>query len=301
MGFIECVPNVSEGRRSRVVESLASAVRGVVGARLLDYSADAAHHRSVFTFIGGASAVQTAVVSMFGIAISAIDLRTHRGEHPRIGAIDVVPFVPVGNAALDDCVLLARAMGAVVAERFQIPVYLYEAAARRPERRSLSHIRRGGFEGLAEKMRLREWAPDYGPAAPHPSAGATAIGARMPLVAFNVNLATDQVDIARHIAAAVRELGGGLRAVKALGLMLQDRGIAQVSMNLTDYHETSLPVAFEAVAREAARYGVGILESEIVGLVPEGAFAGSTPEALKLGNFSGQRILERALNQLRTP
>jgi glutamate formiminotransferase len=293
--IIESVPNVSEGRRAAVLDALAGAVRGTAGVTLLDHSADAAHNRSVFTLAGGAAPVEAAILSMVTIAVQSIDLRTHRGEHPRIGAIDVIPFVPLRGASMDDCVALAERTAAVVAQRFGVPVFLYEAAARSPLRRHLEDIRRGGFEGLAEKMRRPEWVPDFGPRAPHPTAGATVIGARMPLVAYNVNLATNQIDLARRIAARIRQRGGGLPGVKALGLTIADRGVVQVSMNLTDYTKTSMPVAFEAVRRLAAEHGVEVLESELIGLVPEGALAGCSAQALKLRDFDDSRILERRI------
>lgn len=295
MALIESVPNVSEGRRMHVVDALADAARTTAGAALLDYSADAAHHRSVFTLAGGADPLQAAVLSLVEAAIAAIDLREHRGEHPRIGAVDVIPFIPLRGATMDECVALATSTAAIVAARFGVPVFLYEAAARTPLRRNLEDIRRGGFEGLAEKMRRPEWAPDFGPSTPHRTAGATVIGARMPLVAYNINLATDQIDVARRVAASVRQRSGGLRGVKALGLALADRGIVQVSTNLTDYTQTSMPAVFDAVTRLAAEQGVEVLESELIGLVPEGALAGRSPESLKLTDFDERRILEHAL------
>jgi glutamate formiminotransferase / 5-formyltetrahydrofolate cyclo-ligase len=292
---IESVPNVSEGRRMSVVDSLARAVRTTAGVTLLDYSADAEHHRSVFTLAGDAGAVQAAILSLFEAAIGAIDLRQHRGEHPRIGAVDVIPFIPLHGATMDECVALAMNTAAIVGERFGVPVFLYEAAARTPLRRNLEDIRRGGFEGLAEKMRQPEWSPDFGPSTPHLTAGATVIGARMPLVAYNINLATDRIDVARRIAATIRQRGGGLAGVKALGLALIDRGIVQVSMNLTDYTQTSMPAAFDAVTRLAAEHGVDVLESELIGLAPADAFAGRSPASLKLANFTEARVLENAI------
>lgn len=293
--LIESVPNVSEGRRPEVVRRLSDAVRSVAGVTLLDASADPAHNRSVFTVIGEAPSVQAAILALVEVAVASIDLRRHHGEHPRIGAVDVIPFIPLRGATMDDCVALATRTAADVAERFAVPVFLYEAAARTPLRKNLEDIRRGGFEGLAEKLRRPEWAPDFGPPAPHPTAGASAIGARRPLVAYNVNLATNRIDVARRIAASIRQRGGGLAGVKALGLTLADRGVVQVSMNLTDYTQTSMPAAFDAIARLAAEQGVQVLESELIGLVPEGAFGGRSPESLKLKNFDESRILERRI------
>src|SRR5689334_18303375 len=268
---IECIPNVSEGRRADVVASIAAAIRGVPGVRLLDHSSDPSHNRSVFTFAGDPAAVSAAVLAIYEVAVPAIDLRTHRGEHPRLGAVDVVPFVPIEDVTMDDCVALAKEVSAAVAERFGIPVYLYEEASTNPARKNLEDIRRGEFEGLTEKMRQPEWAPDFGPREPHPSAGASVVGARMPLIAYNINLNTNRIDVAKKIAAAIRMSSGGLRYVKAMGIPLEDRGIVQVSMNLTNYEKTPMFRVFDLVKREAERYGVSVLESEIVGLVPAAA------------------------------
>jgi glutamate formiminotransferase len=293
--LIESVPNVSEGRRPEVIARLAAAIAHTPGVRLLDYSGDASHHRSVFTLAGDRGAVGAAVLSLFEQAIASIDLRTHRGEHPRIGAVDVVPFVPLAGTAMRDCVALARDVGSEVAARFGIPVYLYEEAAANPTRRPLEAIRRGGFEGLATKMTDAAWQPDFGPAAPHPTAGAVAIGARRPLIAYNINLATGRLEIAKAIAAAIRTSGGGLPSLKALGLSLAERGIVQVSMNLTNHEETPLGVVFERVREEAERRGVRVLESEIIGLVPEAALRGIDPGSLLLKDFSSKQVLEARL------
>jgi glutamate formiminotransferase len=298
MSLIECVPNVSEGRRSTVVEMLAGEIRTVPGVRLLDYSADPSHNRSVFTMAGDRSALKTAVLAMAWGAVHTIDLRTHRGEHPRMGAVDVVPFIPLGATTMAECVELAREVGQAIAERLHVPVYLYEEAASRDARRRLEDIRRGQFEGLSSKMTEPEWAPDFGPAAPHPTAGATVVGARQALIAFNVNLATNRLETARRIAAAVRESSGGLPYVKALGLALPDRHIVQVSMNLTNFEQTPIGVVFERVAAEAANAGVAVLESEIVGLIPEAALSETTPAALRLREFSRNQILERRLAEI---
>ena len=295
MALIECVPNVSEGRRPQVVAAIAAAIDGVAGVRLLDQSSDPAHNRSVFTFAGDAGPVYQAVLALFDAAIPAIDLRVHRGAHPRLGAVDVVPFIPLGGASMLDCVALARQTAAAVAERFQIPVFLYEEAASSSERRNLADIRRGEFEGLASKMTASGWAPDYGPPHPHPTAGAVVIGARAPLIAFNVNLATDRLDVARAIAAAVRHSSGGLPFVKAMGVALDHRGIVQVSMNLTNYERTPMVRVFEEVRREAERRGADILESEIVGLVPEAALPADPEHSLQLAGFTPSQVLEKRL------
>src|SRR5581483_6587867 len=261
--LIESIPNVSEGRRPEVIAALADAVRAVAGVRLLDVSSDPSHNRSVFTLVGDADGVERAVLALFARAVADIDLRAHTGEHPRLGAVDVVPFVPIEGATMADCVALAKRVGALVAERFHVPVFLYEDASTNPARKNLEDIRRGEFEGLAAKMASLGWTPDFGPAAPHPSAGASVIGARMPLIAYNINLATDRLDVAKKIAAAIRQSSGGYRFVKAMGIALADRGIVQVSMNLTNYEKTPMFRVFETVKREAARYGVAVLESEI--------------------------------------
>jgi glutamate formiminotransferase len=296
---IESIPNVSEGRRSGVVSRLADAIRHAPGARLLDHSADPAHNRAVFTLAGDADAVAAAVLALFEEAVASIDLRTHRGEHPRVGAVDVVPFVPINGVTMQDCVALAKRLGAEVAARFGIPVFLYEEAAAEPGRRRLEHIRRGGLEGLAARMATGDWRPDFGPTAPHPSAGASVVGARAPLIAYNVNLQSDRLDIARTIAAAIRESGGGLRHVKAAGFRLDHRGIVQVSMNLTNYAETSIVRAFDAVRDEAAKHGLPVLESEIIGLVPAAAIEDGTVEHVQLARFGADQILENRLRDAR--
>ncbi|HSL23272.1 MAG TPA: glutamate formimidoyltransferase [Vicinamibacterales bacterium] len=298
MAIIECVPNVSEGRRAEVIERLASAIRDTAGVRLLDYSSDASHNRSVFTLAGEAEPLRRAVLALYERAIGAIDLRQHSGEHPRIGAVDVVPFVPIQGITMEACVALAKDVAALVAERFGVPVFLYEEASTNPARKNLEDIRRGEFEGLAQKMATPGWAPDYGPAAPHPSAGASVIGARMPLIAYNINLATDRLDVAKRIAAAIRQSSGGYRFVKAMGVRLDDRGgIAQVSINLTNYEKTPIFRVFETVKREAARYGVAVLESQIVGLVPSQALVSAAEFYLQLERFSAEQVLENKLRE----
>ncbi len=295
MPIIECIPNISEGRRPEIVERLAAAVRRASGVRLLDYSSDASHNRSVFTLAGDAGSLTRAILALFEQAVADIDLRQHSGEHPRVGAVDVVPFVPIEGVTMDDCVSLAKAVGAAVAERFGIPVFLYEEASSNPLRKNLEDIRRGEFEGLAAKMASPGWAPDFGPAAPHPSAGASVVGARMPLIAYNINLNTDRLDVAKKIAAAIRHSSGGLRYVKAMGVRVEDRQLAQVSMNLTNHQKTPIFRVFEMVRREAERYGVTILESEIVGLVPSAALVSAAEFYLQLERFGADQILENKL------
>lgn len=295
MALIESIPNVSEGRRSDVIAELGQAVRATPRVRLLDASSDASHNRSVFTMIGDADSLKAAIVALLEVAIRRIDLREHRGEHPRLGAVDVIPFVPIEGVSMADCVALAKEVAATAAERFNLPIYLYEEAAASPSRKNLEDIRRGEFEGLAEKMTSAGWAPDFGPAAPHPTAGATVVGARMPLIAYNINLATDRLDVAKKIAAAIRHSSGGLRYVKAMGVKLEDRNLAQVSMNLTNYEKTPVFRVFDMVKREAARYGIAILESEIVGLVPSAALTRTAEFYLQIENFSEEQILEKKL------
>jgi glutamate formiminotransferase len=295
MAVIECVPNVSEGRRLDVIEKMTAALKTVPGLRVLDVQSDASHNRSVFTLAGDAAALSAGIPVLFERAVSDIDLRNHQGEHPRLGAVDVVPFIPIDGVTMDDCVALAQSVATDVASRFQLPIYLYEDAASSPARKNLEDIRRGEFEGLAAKMAKPEWAPDFGPAAPHASAGASVIGARMPLIAYNINLNTDRLEVARKIAAAIRMSGGGLRYVKAMGIPLEDRGIVQVSMNLTNYEKTPIFRVFDLVKREAERYGVSVLESEIVGLVPAAALRQSVEYYLQLEGFSADQVLENKL------
>jgi glutamate formiminotransferase len=294
MSLIECIPNVSEGRRQDVLDACAKAITAT-GSRLLDVKPDAVHHRTVFSFAGTPAQVRAGALALFDTALAAIDLRTHQGEHPRMGAVDVTPFVPIKDATMADCVALAKDVAAAVAAKHQLPVYLYEDAASSPDRRNLEDIRRGEFEGLAAKMALPAWAPDFGPAAPHPSGGASVIGARMPLIAYNINLATDRLDVAKRIASAIRMSSGGFRYVKAMGIELKDRGVVQVSMNLTNYEKTPIFRVFEVVKREAARYGVTVLESEIVGLVPAAALQQAAEYYLQLEGFSAGQVLENKL------
>ncbi len=293
MPLIECVPNVSEGRRHEIIAALASAI-DAPGVHLLDRSSDRSHNRTVFTFAGEAAALQEAVMRLFTAAVAAIDLSHHDGVHPRIGAVDVVPFVPLHGATMEQCVSLARTAAAQIADRFGVPMFLYEEAATTEDRRSLAAIRRGGVVGIALRMQQVEWRPDYGPDRPHPTAGATAIGARSILIAYNVNLATNRLGVAKRIASVIRTSSGGLAHVKAMGVQLEG-GIAQVSMNLTDYRETSMVTVFDAVARQAAVDGVRVLESEIVGLVPADALPADPARRLKLRAEDLNRVLETRL------
>lgn len=296
--LVECVPNVSEGRDKAAISAMAEAISSVPGVRLLDVHADPDHHRSVFTFVGEPEGVAQAVYRLFEAALPRIDLRTHRGQHPRMGAVDVVPFVPVRGVTMADCVALARTVGKEIWERFRVPVYLYAAAATRPEREDLAEIRRGEFEGFFEKIQDPAWIPDFGEPTVHPTAGVTAVGAREFLIAFNVNLGTKDLRIAKEIAKAVRFSSGGLRYVKALGVELKDRGIVQVTMNLTNFRKTPIPRVLELVRREAQRFGVPVVGTEIVGLIPEEALVQVAQYYLQLENFSSDQILERRLEQV---
>jgi len=288
---IESVPNVSEGRNRATIDEIASAVR-LAGARLLDVHSDVDHNRSVFTFVGGENDVAEGTLSLCRVAVRRVDLGKHRGTHPRMGAIDVVPFVPLDDASMSVCIRLATETGRRIAEEFDIPVYLYGESATRPERANLAEIRRGGFERFGEKISNSAWAPDFGPKRVHPTAGVVAVGARPFLVAYNVVLETKDVEAARQTARAVRERDGGLPGVKALGMILESRGLAQVSMNLTNVRATTVFDAFEAVRHEAARRGIGVRESEIVGLVPRVALGGATETGIQLVGSLSDRILE---------
>jgi len=295
MKIIECVPNVSEGRNRQTIDAVAGVMSRTPGVKLLDVCTDGDHHRSVFTFIGEPADVVEAALNGLSAALERIDMRNHRGVHPRIGAVDVVPFVPLKGAAMTDAVEAARRFGYAFAERNGVPVYFYGEAALSPRRRELPDIRRGGYEGLRERMRDPLWKPDAGPAAFRPESGATAVGARPPLIAFNVNLKTNNLGTARDIARNVRHSSGGLRHVKAIGVPLESRAIVQVSMNLTDFRETSVRTAFNAVKDEAAKRGVEILESELVGLIPEAALEGLSAADLKLKDFRAECVLEKHL------
>lgn len=294
--LVECVPNFSEGRNKSVVTAIAAEISRDRSIRLLDQEMNADHNRSVITFVGEAEAVLEAALRGVKKAAELIDLRHHRGEHPRMGATDVVPFVPVGTAALDGCVQLARRAGERIGSELGIPVFLYEAAATRPDRQNLADVRRGEFEGLAGAIGTDpDRAPDFGPVAIHPTAGATAVGARLPLLAFNVNLGTSDVEIAKRIAKAIRFQSGGLRYVKALGFALQERGIVQVSMNLVNTWGTPVQRVFALIRDEAERYGVPIVGSEVVGLVCQDALVDVAEHALRLESFSRDQILENRL------
>ena len=300
--IVECIPNFSEGRRKEVVDALAAALTVVPGAALLDSEMDAAHNRCVITIAGQPEAVAAGVVEAVGKAAELIDLRAHRGEHPRIGATDVIPFVPISGVTMQECVALSEEVGAKIAERYRIPVYLYEQSARIKARQDLAYVRKGEFETLSHEIRtVPERRPDYGPLEIHPSAGATAVGARFPLIAYNVYLQTPDLRIAQSVARAVRNSSGGLRYVKALGLEIKERNQVQVSMNLTNFRATPIFRAFEMVRREAARYGVAVASSEIIGLVPQEALDACADYLLQLEGFSARQVLENRLAETLAP
>jgi glutamate formiminotransferase len=298
--ILECVPNVSEGRDPLVLGHLASSIGATPGVRLMNVHADPDHHRSVFSFLGEPASVQRAALALAAAALEAIDMRVHRGSHPRLGALDVVPFVPMAGLTMQEAVGAARAFGAAVARRHRVPVFFYGHAATTPDRRRLPDARRGGYEGLPERLRSPAGQPDAGPADFDARSGAVLVGARDVLVAFNVWLDADDLAAARAIAAAVRESSGGLPAVQALGMPLPSRGIVQVSMNLLDYRRTSIPRAFDAVAREAARRAIGVRRAELVGVAPRAAFAGRPPETVGLTGFADDRYLETHLTAATT-
>lgn len=296
--LVECVPNFSEGRDEGVVRAIASAIAATPGAVVLDTEMDADHHRSVITFVAPPEVVVEAALAGAAVAVERIDLNRHRGAHPRIGALDVLPFVPLAGVTLEDCVRLAERAAAELWKRLKVPCYLYEAAARRPERAQLENVRRGQFEALREEMAAKpERAPDVGEPVLHPTAGAVAVGARKFLIAYNVNLRTPDVEVAKRIAKAVRFSSGGFRHVKAMGVALDSRGMAQVSMNLTDFEATPVHRVFEAVKREAERYGVAVAGSEIIGLIPRKALEMTADYYLQVENFDPSQVLENRLEQ----
>ena len=290
--IMECVPNFSEGRDLEKIEKIVSPFRARAGVKLLDYSNDEDHNRLVVTVVGEPEALRDAVIEAAGVAVELIDLNKHEGQHPRMGAIDVVPFIPIKGVTMEDAIALSKEVGSKIAELYKVPVFLYEKSASAPHRENLAAIRKGEFEGMAEKIKQPEWAPDFGPAERHATAGTVAVGARMPLVAFNINLNTPSLEIAHAIAKKIRFIGGGLRFCKAMGVELKDRGITQVSINMTDYTRTALYRAFEMVRFEARRYGVSIVGSEIIGLVPMEALIDTASYYLGLEDFSMDQVLE---------
>ncbi len=294
--IIQCVPNISEGRRSEIIEAVVDEVRSTPGVTLVDYSSDASHNRSVITFLGNEDSVGEAAFKLAKKAVELIDLRVHEGEHPRMGAVDVIPFIPIRETTLDECDEIAKAVGKRIWEECKMPVFLYEHSATSPKRENLATIRKGQFEGMAEKMQKPEWTADFGGNAPHESAGVVAVGARMPLIAFNINLDTSNLEIASKIAKIIRRSSGGFDCVKALGVMLEERNIAQVSINMTNFNKTPLYRALETVRFEAKRYGVNVVGTEIIGLTPVQALVDCAEYYLQIENFdSKKQVLENNL------
>ena len=290
--IIECVPNFSEGRDLQKIEKMVEPFRAKDGVKLLDYQHDEDHNRAVVTVVGAPEPLVEAVIEAMGVAVDLIDMRQHQGQHPRMGATDVVPLIPVKNVTPEEAVELSKDLAKKVADKYRLPIFLYENSATTPQRQNLAAVRKGQFEGMATKLKEADWKPDFGPAEIHPSAGVTAIGARMPLVAYNVNLDTDNLAVADRIAKQVRYISGGLRYCKGLGIELKDRGIVQVSMNMTDYTKTALYRVFELIRIEARRYGVNVIGSEIIGLVPMEALIDSAAYYLGLEDFSMEQVLE---------
>ncbi|NLM06871.1 MAG: glutamate formimidoyltransferase [Tissierellia bacterium] len=290
--ILECVPNFSEGIDKSVVEKILDPIRETEGVKLLDYSSDKDHNRSVVTFLGAPDAVIDAAFKACKVASELIDMRKHKGGHPRMGATDVMPLIPIKDITVEEAVEYSRKLGERIGNELKIPVFLYEKSASAPHRENLADIRRGQYEGMAEKMKEAEWKPDYCSENFNEKSGAVAVGARMPLVAYNINLNTKDVEIAKAIAKTIRAKTGGFTYCKAMGLEIEEKGITQVSMNLTDYTKTGVMRVFEAVKREAARYGVNVIESEIIGLVPMGAIADVAEYYLQLSGFDISQILE---------
>ncbi len=293
--IVECVPNFSEGRDLEKVEKIVQAFRAKEDVKLLDYSTDKDHNRCVVTVVGEPEALKTAMIEAIGNAVSLIDMTKHEGQHPRMGAVDVVPFIPIRNVSIEEADKLAKEVAKEASDKYGLPFFLYEKSASAPHRENLANIRKGQFEGMAEKMTDDMWKPDFGPATIHPTAGVTAIGARMPLVAFNINLGTSDLSIADKIAKQVRHLSGGFRFVKAMGVELEERKIVQVSMNLTDYTKSAVYRVFETVKMEAQRYGVNVVGSEVIGLVPMQALIDCAEYYLRIENFSINQVLETRL------
>lgn len=292
--IIQCVPNFSEGRDLEKIEQIVSSFRGKEGVKLLDYSNDPDHNRCVVTVVGEMEPLKRAVVEAVGKAIELIDMTKHEGQHPRMGAVDVIPFIPIKGTTMDECVTLSKEVASLIYETYNMPIFLYEKSAKTPARENLATLRKGQFEGMFEKVKEEAFIPDYGTEV-HPTAGIVAIGARMPLVAFNINLDTPNVELANKIAKNVRHLSGGLRYCKAIGIEMEDRGITQVSMNMTDFTKTPLYRAFELVKIEARRYGVSVIGSEIIGLVPMDALIGTAEYYLGIEAFSYDQVLEKRI------
>lgn len=294
--IVECVPNISEGRDKAVIDAVVDSVRTTPGVTLMDRSSDPSHNRSVISFLGSPQAVLEAAIALAGKAVALIDLTKHSGAHPRMGAVDVIPFIPIRDVSMDECVALSKTAARSIFAGFGLPVYLYEHSASAPNRKNLADVRRGQFEGLPDKMKAPEWVPDFGPCVPHPTAGAVAVGARAALVAFNINLGTSDLSVASAIAKVIRRSSGGFDNVKAIAIMLEERKTAQVSVNMTDYTRTPLYRVLETVRFEAARWGVGVIGAELVGLAPMDALIDSAAYYLQLERFDRDRhVLEKYL------
>lgn len=291
--IVECIPNISEGRNKEVIEAVVDEVRKTAGVTLLDYSSDASHNRTVITFLGSPDGVEEAAVALAKKAAELIDLTKHQGEHPRMGAVDVVPFVPIKEISKDECIELSKKVGARIWEEAKMPVFLYEDSASAPNRVNLAKIRKGQFEGMAKKVLEEQWEPDFGGRTIHPTAGVVAVGCRMPLVAFNINLNTADLSVASSIAKIIRQSSGGLECVKALGVMLEDRNIAQVSINMTNFNKTPLYRVLELVKAEARRWGVSVVGTEIIGLTPMNALIDTAEYYLQIEKFDkSKQVLE---------
>ncbi|NMB08065.1 MAG: glutamate formimidoyltransferase [Tissierellia bacterium] len=293
--LIQCVPNFSEGKDKEIIEKIVEEIRIVEDVKLLDYSMDKDHNRSVVTFVGEPEKVIEAAFNSVKVASELIDMSTHVGEHPRMGATDVIPLIPISDVSMEECIEYSKELAKRIGEELNIPVFLYEKSATNPSRENLANIRRGQYEGMAEKLKKEEWQPDFGPGTLNIKSGVTAVGARMPLVAFNVNLDTADINIAKNIAKVVRASGGGFTYCKALGIEIKERNIVQVSMNMVDYTKTSLFRVFETIEREANRYGVNVIGSEIIGLVPMNALIDVADYYLKLENFDSSQVLEKRI------
>ncbi|MEQ9764501.1 glutamate formimidoyltransferase [Streptococcus sp. ZJ151] len=294
--IVECIPNFSEGRNQDVIDGLVETAKSIAGVTLLDYSSDASHNRSVFTLVGDDQAIQEVAFQLVKYASEHIDMTKHEGEHPRMGATDVCPFVPIKDITTAECVDISKKVAERINSELSIPIFLYEDSATRPERQNLAKVRKGQFEGMPEKLLEDDWAPDYGDRKIHPTAGVTAVGARMPLVAFNVNLDTDDVAIANKIAKIIRGSGGGYKYCKGIGVMLEDRHIAQVSMNMVNFEKCPLYRTFETIRFEAKRYGVNIIGSEVIGLAPAKALVDVAEYYLQVEDFDyNKQVLENHL------
>ncbi len=294
--IVECIPNFSEGQNQAVIDGLVATAKSIPGVTLLDYSSDASHNRSVFTLVGDDQSIQEAAFQLVKYASENIDMTKHHGEHPHMGATDVCPFVPIKDITTQECVEISKQVAERINRELGIPIFLYEDSATRPERQNLAKVRKGQFEGMPEKLLEEDWAPDYGDRKIHPTAGVTAVGARMPLVAFNVNLDTDNIDIAHKIAKIIRGSGGGYKYCKAIGVMLEDRHIAQVSMNMVNFEKCSLYRTFETIKFEARRYGVNVIGSEVIGLAPAKALIDVAEYYLQVEDFDyHKQILENHL------